>query len=75
MYNKNGEEGGEYAKIFEEEYIDALNEFGLIDKPEYKNYLDGIPVQKNIFAFVNKAILFVKSTINLNVFKIFRYCK
>lgn len=33
---------GEYADIFEEEYTLALNELGLIDKPEYKKYLDSI---------------------------------
>lgn len=46
VYNKDEEEKGEYARIFEEEYIDVLNELGLIDKPEYKTYLDGIDPPK-----------------------------
>lgn len=46
LYNKDEESKGEYARIFEEEYIDALNELGLIDKPEYKKYLDGIDPSK-----------------------------
>ena len=46
LYNKDEESKGEYARIFEEEYIDALNELGLIDKPEYKRYLDGIAPSK-----------------------------
>ncbi|MFC1509797.1 DEAD/DEAH box helicase family protein, partial [Candidatus Omnitrophota bacterium] len=31
MYTDVGEQGGEYAKFFEEEYIDCLNELGLLD--------------------------------------------
>ncbi len=46
LYTENGDEGGEYAKVFEEEYIDCLNELGLIDKPEYKEYVDAISVSK-----------------------------
>lgn len=47
VYNESGEEeGGQYAKIFEEEYVDALNEYGFIDKPEYKKHLDNIHVSK-----------------------------
>jgi len=49
IYTDAGAEGGEYAKIFEEEYKSCLNELGLnelglIDKPDYKKYLDGIDV-------------------------------
>jgi len=47
VYNESGEEeGGQYAKIFEEEYTDALNEYGFLDKPEYKKHLDNILVSK-----------------------------
>jgi type III restriction enzyme len=46
MYTDAGEEGGEYAKMFEEEYADALNEYGFLDKPDYKKYLESIPVNK-----------------------------
>jgi type III restriction enzyme len=47
IYADTGEEeGGEYAKIFEEEYIDALNVFGFLDKPKYKKYLNNISVSK-----------------------------
>ncbi|HBM17276.1 MAG TPA: restriction endonuclease subunit R [Lentisphaeria bacterium] len=46
QYTDDGEEGGEYAKIFEEEYIDAVNELALLDKAEYRKYLDSIHVEK-----------------------------
>jgi type III restriction enzyme len=46
IYGETGEEGGEYAKIFEEVYIECLNELGLLDKPEYLKYLNGIDVRK-----------------------------
>ena len=46
VYTETGEEGGEYSKIFEEEYIDCLNDLGLLDQPEYKRYLDGISVAR-----------------------------
>lgn len=44
VYTDAGDVGGEYAKIFEEEYQDCLNEIGLLAQPEYKKYLDGIDV-------------------------------
>ena len=46
IYGDTGEEGGEYAKIFEEVYTECLNELGLLDKPEYLKYLNGIDVRK-----------------------------
>ena len=46
VYTEAGEEGGLYAKIFEEEYIDALNAYRFLDKPEYRKYLDNISVGK-----------------------------
>lgn len=46
LYTENGEEGGEYARIFEEEYLIALNDLGLADKPAYRKYLENIPVHK-----------------------------
>lgn len=36
------DEKGQYARIFEEEYKDCLNELPLLVQPEYKKYLDGI---------------------------------
>ncbi|MCK5374534.1 MAG: DEAD/DEAH box helicase family protein, partial [Alphaproteobacteria bacterium] len=42
VYEDGRDEGGEYAKIFEEEYRDYLNGLGLLTQPEYKKYLDGI---------------------------------
>ncbi|QTA85565.1 type III restriction-modification system endonuclease [Desulfonema magnum] len=44
VYTDAGEEGGVYAKIFEEEYKDCLNELKLLHKPEYRKYLNGIDV-------------------------------
>ncbi|MDH3349173.1 MAG: hypothetical protein OEM02_13870 [Desulfobulbaceae bacterium] len=48
VYTEAGEVGGEYAKIFEEEYADILR--GLkqdLFMPEgFKKYLDGIPVDR-----------------------------
>ena len=46
VYTEAGEEGGLYAKIFEEEYIDAFNSFGFLDKPEYRKHLDNISVDR-----------------------------
>jgi len=47
IYNEAGQkEGGEYLKIFEEEYADCINELGLLDKAEYSDYLKGIDVAK-----------------------------
>lgn len=43
-YNDEGQQAGEYAKIFEEEYINCINEIPLIDNLNYKKYLDGIEV-------------------------------
>jgi type III restriction enzyme len=41
-YTDAGDVGGEYARIFEEEYKDAVNDLGLAHLPKYKQYLDGI---------------------------------
>ena len=48
VYTKVGEEGGEYAKIFEEEYKDALNELNqdMSMHEDYKKHLDKIPVDR-----------------------------
>ncbi len=45
-YSETGEEPGEYATIFEEEYLSAINELGLATLPEYKGYLDDILPKK-----------------------------
>ncbi|MCK5679238.1 DEAD/DEAH box helicase family protein, partial [bacterium] len=46
IYTDAGQEGGEYAKIFEEEYHDALHELkqNLLTREDYKKHLDNIPV-------------------------------
>lgn len=48
IYTDAGKEGGEYAKIFEEEYKDCLHDLlsdlGLFDKQEYRKYLNKIDV-------------------------------
>lgn len=46
VYTDSGEEGGEYAKIFEEEYIAILDELkqDIFIHEGYKKYLDGIQV-------------------------------
>lgn len=48
VYTDEGEEGGEYAQIFEEEYQNALNEL-IMDssiKDDYKKYLESISVDR-----------------------------
>ncbi|MBP2030322.1 type III restriction enzyme [Methanohalophilus levihalophilus] len=46
VYSDEGEEGGEYAQIFEEEYRDAINELikDSSTKDDYKKYLENISV-------------------------------
>ena len=48
VYTDAGEEGGEYAQIFEEEYRNAVNELkqDMFMHEGYKKHLDGIPVEK-----------------------------
>jgi type III restriction enzyme len=48
VYNNVGEEGGEYALVFEEEYKDALNEMkqDMFMHEGYKKYLDSTPVDR-----------------------------
>ena len=48
VYTDAGETGGEYAKIFEEEYKDAWNELkqDLFMPKDYKKYLASIPVNR-----------------------------
>jgi len=46
MYTDAGEEGGEYARIFEEEYRDYLRQPELPFNPEYQNYLNRIDVSR-----------------------------
>lgn len=46
LYSDDGEDlQGEYAKVFEEEYQDALNEFLTLDNPEYTQYINSIDVK------------------------------
>ena len=48
VYKDAGEEGGEYAKMFEEEYKDALNELkqDMFMHEDYKKHLYSIPVDQ-----------------------------
>ena len=46
IYTDAGEQGGEYAGIFEEEYQNCLNELGLLLQPEYQKYLTIIDASK-----------------------------
>ncbi|MBI4620623.1 MAG: DEAD/DEAH box helicase family protein [Desulfobacterales bacterium] len=45
-YDDGVEQPGEYAKIFEEEYKDALNEIPLLLDEPYRQYLEGIKAEK-----------------------------
>ncbi len=44
VYNEGEKEQGEYARMFEEEYKACLEDLPLLDNPEYRKYLEGIPV-------------------------------
>lgn len=45
-YNESGEQAGEYAQIFEEEYSSQLNEVLALEDPSYERYLRGIQASK-----------------------------
>jgi type III restriction enzyme len=45
-YDENGEQSGEYAKIFEEEYNSQLNEILTLTDSAYNDYLRGIEASK-----------------------------
>ena len=45
-YDDGVEQPGEYARIFEEEYKDALNEIPLLLDEPYRQYLEGIKAEK-----------------------------
>jgi type III restriction enzyme len=45
-YNEAGEQAGEYARIFEEEYISQINEVQTLEDTPYNRYLKGIQVGK-----------------------------
>lgn len=45
-YDDGVEQSGEYAKMFEEEYQDAVNELSLLHDKPYRKYLDGIKAEK-----------------------------
>lgn len=45
-YDKNGENPGEYAQIFEEEYNSLLNEILTLEDTPYNHYLKGIAAAK-----------------------------
>jgi len=45
-YDDGVEQLGEYAKMFEEEYLDAVNEIPLLHDEPYRKYLNGIKTEK-----------------------------
>ena len=45
-YTDEGHEKGEYAKVFEEEYAQAVKELGTLLDPEYRAYLHAIDAEK-----------------------------
>jgi type III restriction enzyme len=45
-YDENGEQAGEYARIFEEEYTQQLNEILALGDSVYSEYLQGIETAK-----------------------------
>ena len=45
-YDDGVEQAGEYATMFEEEYLEALNDIPLLHDESYRNYLNGIKVEK-----------------------------
>jgi type III restriction enzyme len=45
-YDGGVEQPGEYAKMFEEEYQDALNDIPLLHDEPYRKYLNGIKAEK-----------------------------
>ncbi len=46
LYTEEGTEKGEYAKVFEEEYREAIRDLGTLLEPEYREYLYNIDVEK-----------------------------
>ncbi len=45
-YDESGEQAGEYARIFEEEYNAQLNELPLLENTPYSRYLRGIEARR-----------------------------
>ncbi len=45
-YDENGEQAGEYARIFEEEYTQQVNEILALEDSAYSRYLRGIETNK-----------------------------
>lgn len=45
-YDENGESVGEYARMFEEEYDEQVNDLGTLDDKPYTDYLRGITAAK-----------------------------
>lgn len=64
QYSETGEEAGEYAQIFEEEYKQCVSELGLLLQPEYDAYLNRIQVAQThngYFSIDKKSKRFVNS--------------
>ena len=62
-YSDSGEDAGEYAKIFEEEYNDALNEILTLDDTPYNRHLKGIQASQthNGYFSIDKKKRFIDS--------------
>ncbi|SMF44256.1 type III restriction-modification system endonuclease [Desulfovibrio gilichinskyi] len=56
LYTEAGHEGGEYAKVFEEEYAEAVAELkcDLLMRDDYKEYLDNIFVESTHKGYFSK---------------------
>ncbi|MDD5600030.1 MAG: hypothetical protein PHV82_18945 [Victivallaceae bacterium] len=56
VYTEEGEKGGEYARIFEEEYQDALSELmtDMLTPESYRRHLDSISVEKTHNGYFSK---------------------
>jgi type III restriction enzyme len=46
FYNEAGQQPGEYAKMFEEEYVNQVNEIQTLEDTPYNRYLKGIQTDK-----------------------------
>lgn len=65
VYDNDIDSNGEYAKYFEEAYLEAISEIGDITNPEYQKYLNSINVKDthNGYFSQDKNKRFVNSTV------------
>ena len=67
LYTDTSEEGGEYAKMFEEEYRDAIKQGILTKNKSYKKYRSGTPVDQihnGYFSIDKKSRRMINPTMN-----------